>query len=290
MDRRVLPYLGLPLLIVTVWCVYKVGQVVLWVSTPAAALLVWSISRSDDRKLAEEMERWRKKSGKRKARVVVEDYDNPAVVRSAERATLTTKPKAMSAFRGAMSQAKGAEAKDVIAAPWELNAMLELAGGGKQAGVYQLLPKLAYVVAVEADGLASSDFVAVVAKLEAKYVQVLARPRTAEDVPKGPPIISKDAAFRHGFWVECAEPKAARELLSEGLRETLRDLGDAWLFVRGDAMALVRYGRVTAERVHALVAGADEIFAEIGADGGPSLVGEDDGPMVPAKLPSPARA
>jgi hypothetical protein len=41
-------------------------------------------------------------------------------------------------------------------------------------------------------------------------------------------------------------------------------------------MALVRYGHIDAARVHALVAGADEIFAEIGADGGPSLLGEDE--------------
>ena len=289
MDRRFLPYLGLPLLVITVWCVYKVGQVTLWVSAPLAVLLVWSISRTDDRKLAEEMEIWRRKSGKRKARVVSEDYDNPAVVRSGERPQVTTAKK-VSTYRGAQSQTTGDDPRQVVAPPWELTALLEQAGGGKQVGVYQLLPKLAYVIAVEADGVAGSDFVAVVAKLEAKHVPLLARPRVPEDVNAGPALISKDALFREAFWVECTDVKAARDLLSEGIRETLRELGGGWLFVRSDAMALVRYGYIDAGRVHALVTAADEIFAEIGADGGPSLLGEDDGAPSPMKAPAPARA
>lgn len=278
MDRRFLPWLGVPLLVITVWCVYKIGQVTLWVAGPLLVLLVWNISRTDDRKLAEAMEAWRKASGKRKARVVAESYRQPAVVRNTDRRDLARK-----------EVKKGAGDKSVVAPPWELSAMLELAGGGTQAGIYQLLPKLAYVIAVEADGLAGSDFVAVVAKLEAKHVQLLVRPRSADDKVTGPAVITKDAAFRDGFWIECADVKAARDLLSEGIRETLRDLKDCWLFVRGDAMAVVRYGYIDAARVHALVAGADEIFAEIGADGGPSLLGEDE-PAPPSVKLAPARA
>lgn len=280
MDRRrIIALLGVPLLIVTVWCVYKIGQVTLWVAGPLMVLMVWEISRTDDRKLAEEMELWRKRSGKRKARVVAESYRTPAVVRNVDRRDLARE-----------NVKKGAGAKAVVPPPWELTAMLELAGGGTQAGVYQLLPKLAYVIAVEADGVAGSDFVAVVAKLEAKHVQLLARPSTPEDAAfRGPVVIAKDARFREAFHVECADVKAGRDLLSEGVRETLRELGTCWLFVRGDAMALVRYGYIDADRVHALVTGADEIFAELGADGGPSLIGEDEAQNAPAAL-EPAHA
>jgi len=278
MDRRALGLLGLPLLVITVWCVYKIGQQTLWVSVPLMVLLVWNISRTDDRTLAEEMEAWRKTSGKRKARVVAESYRTPAVVRNVDRRDLARE-----------KVTKGAGDKVVVPPPWELTAMLELAGGGTQVGVYQLLPKLAYVIAAEADGVAGSDYVAVVAKLEAKHVQLLVRPRIPEDVSKGPAVISKDAAFRDAFWVECADVKAARDLLSEGIRETLRDLDGCWLFVRSDSMALVRYGHIDAGRVRALVAGADEIFAELGADGGPSLLGEDAAAAAGAKL-VPARA
>jgi hypothetical protein len=286
MDRRFLPWLGPPLLIATVWSVYKVGQVSLWVAAPLMLLLVWNIARTDDRKLAEEMEAWRKTSGKRKARVVSESYRNPAVIRK-DAAAQKSVPNPKAGYRDA-GRVKVAT-NGVVAPPWELLSLVEVAGGGHVAGTYQLLPKLAYVFAVEADGLSSSDFVAVVAKLEAKHVQVLVRPRTPDDATTGPAVITKDTAFRDAFWVECADVKAARDLLSEGLRETLRELKDCWLFVHGDAMALVRYGRIDAARVHALVAGADEIFAEIGADGGPSLLGENDADQPSGKL-APARA
>lgn len=288
MDRRALGLLGLPLLVITVWCVYKIGQQTLWVAVPLMVLLAWRISRVDDRKLAEEMEAWRKTSGKRKARVVSESYENPAVVRKQDAAPPSRSAPNPTAGDREAGRVKG-KASDVVALPWELTAMLELVGGGKQAGVYQLIPKLAYVIAAEADGVAGSDYVAVVAKLEAKHVQLLVRPRIPEDVSKGPAVISKDAAFRDAFWVECADVKAARDLLSEGIRETLRDLDGCWLFVRSDSMALVRYGTIDSARVRALVAGADEIFAEIGADGGPSLLGEDEAAVTGAKL-APARA
>jgi hypothetical protein len=263
--RPLLALLGFPLVALTIWCVYQedIRQDVLWVSVPLALLLIWFVSETDDRRFAEVMEAWRKTSGKRKARVFTEGYRTPAVIRT---------------------EVKG-KAKKVVAPTWELSTMIDIAGGGRQVGVYQLLPKLAYVVAVEADALAGSDFVAVIARLEAKHPELVVRPRVPEDKPSTRTVALRDSRFADRFWIEGADPKGAREMLSEGVREVLTDLGAAWLFVRGDAMALVRYGRVDAADVRALVDAADMIFAEIGADGGPSLTGDDD-EEVPAPTAS----
>lgn len=281
MPRSALALLAVPLVLVTLWAVYQpdIRQDVLWFSAPAAALLLWFVTSTDDRPLAEQMEAWRKRSGKRKARVVFEGYRSPAVIREpTDRRDLARKKLG--------PEPDGGKAKKVVNPPWELSAMVELAGGGRQVGVYQLLPKLAYVVAVEADALSSSDFVAVTAKLESKHAEVTVRPRTPDDRPTPRSVQLKDARFAAAFMVEAADPKAARELLSEGVREVMLELKVGWLFVRGDAMALVRYGRIHASDVHALVDVADAIFAEIGAEGGPSLLGEDEDP-APSPAPAP---
>jgi hypothetical protein len=288
MSQRALALLAIPLVLGTLWAVYQpdIGQRVLWVSAPLGALLAWAVSSTDDRRLAAEMEAWRKASGKRKPRVVFESYRNPAVVRPTDRRDLARKQ-----LEGGAGQASSAaRGKQVVAPPWELSSMVRLAGAGRQVGVYQLLPKLAYVVAVEADALATSDFVAVVARLEAKHPELVVRPRAVEERPTARTVQLKDARFNDRFFVESPAPKAAKELLSEGVRETLRDLEVGWFFVRGDAMALVRYGRIGAEDVRALVDAADEIFAEIGAEGGPSLLGDDDlAAEVPAKASSSSK-
>lgn len=286
MPRSALALLAVPLVLGTLWAVYRpgIGQDVLWVSAPAAALLLWFVSSTDDRPLAEQMEAWRKRSGKRKARVVFEGYRSPAVIReTTDRRDLARKQLG--------PEADGGKAKKVVSPPWELSSMVEVAGGGRQVGVYQLLPKLAYVIAVEADVVSSSDFVAVVAKLEAKHAEVTVRPRIPDDKPTARSVQLKDARFAAAFMVDAADAKAARELLSEGVREVMLELKVGWLFLRGDAMALVRYGRTEASDVHALVDVADAIFAEIGAEGGPSLLGEDEEEApVSAPKPKPKKA
>ena len=46
-----------------------------------------------------------------------------------------------------------------------------------------------------------------------------------------------------------------------------------------------RHGHIEASHVHALVDAADAIFAELGAEGGPSLLGEEED-EVPASKPA----
>lgn len=282
MPRRLLALLAVPLVLGTLWAVYQpaIGQDVLWVSGPLAGLLAWAVTSTDDHRLALEMEAWRKASGKRKARVVFEGYRNPAVVRTTDRRDLARKE---------LGPEAAGKAKAVVAPPWELSSMVDLAGGGRQVGVYQLLPKLAYVVAVEADAMASADFVAVVAKLEAKHDDLVVRPRAVEEKPTSRTVLLKDGRFNERFLVEASASKPAKELLSEGVRETLMELEVGWLFIRGDAMALVRYGHIEASHVHALVDAADAIFAEIGAEGGPSLLGDEED-EVPASKPASSKS
>ncbi len=286
MPRSAHALLAIPLVLGTLWAIYQpsIGQDVLWVTAPAAVLLAWIVTSTDDRKLAEEMEAWRKRSGKRKARVVFEGYRTPAVVRTPDRRDLARKQLG--------PEPDGGKAKKVVSPPWELSSMVEAAGGGRQVGVYQLLPKLAYVIAVEADAMSSSDFIAVVARLEAKRSEITVRPRVADDRPTARTVQLKDLRFNAAFITEAADGRSAKELLSEGVREVLLEHKAGWLFVRGDSMALVRYGHVDAAKVHALVDAADAIFAEIGAEGGPSLLGEEEEapPSLASKSKKPAVA
>jgi hypothetical protein len=73
---------------------------------------------------------------------------------------------------------------------------------------------------------------------------------------------------------DTAIAKQVRAWLSRPIREALLDFPDAWLSVQGKTMALTLYGSVSADKLHELVAAADVIFAEHGAEGGPSLLGD----------------
>ena len=50
----------------------------------------------------------------------------------------------------------------------------------------------------------------------------------------------------------------------------------AWLVVEGSMMALAIHGPVDADRLYALITAADAIFAEHGAEGGPSLFFDEE--------------
>ncbi len=207
------------------------------------------------------------------------------------------------AYRSAKEELQdGAGAKKVAHVPASLRRLLEAAGAGTPLGHYELVPKLAYLSVMKADMMSGSDHQTVIAMLEESVPALTVRPLPMiEGVPVQSTGIEfkKDPDFTAMFVVEAgvegdpaAPPmqgtdKAIRSFLSRPVRDALRDLPNAWLRVQGKTMALTLYGELESTELNALVATADVIFAEYGADGGPSLFGDDEeeelAPAKPAK-------
>lgn len=198
----------------------------------------------------------------------------------------------------------GPGAKIVSALPGPLQRVIDAAGGGDALGHYELVPKLAYLSAMAANAAAGSDLQAVTGKLEDDAPAFIVRPvpmiegegalSAGIEFKKDPgftaifqvePVVTAAPPPRPGAKEAKAQPplsdaeraKKIRGWLSRPVRDALRDLPDAWLYVQGRAMALVLYGTADAAKLHELVTVADVIFAEYGADGGPSLLGDEEG-------------
>ena len=75
------------------------------------------------------------------------------------------------------------------------------------------------------------------------------------------------------------------------LREALLDFPSAGCAstARPGPLAFTLYGPADADRMADLIAAADIVFAEYGADGGPSLLGDDDEDAEPAPAPPPSK-
>lgn len=232
----------------------------LWLAGPIVVLVIFLLTGRPDGRRGAEVERWRKEAG------------NP---------------------------------RRVTSMPGPLTRILETTGGGKALGYYELVAKLAYLTILGADALQGSDHVTVVARLDEGGPTFTARPLPiieGERMANTGVQFKKDPDFMAAFLVEPtledgppvtpSEPvaKAVRKWLSPPLREALLDLPDLWLRVDGKAkvMALTLYGPIDADRASALIAAADIVFAEYGADGGPSLFPEDEG-EAPAKAPPPKK-
>ncbi len=181
----------------------------------------------------------------------------------------------------------------VTSMPGPLTRMLASAGGGVRVDSFELVPKLAFLVAMGADATQGSDHTTVVARLDEASPTFTVRPLPiveGERVANTGVAFKKDTEFMELFLVERGlengppvpvsedGDKAIRKWLSPPLREALLDLPDAWLRVDGKAkiMALTLYGPADADRIQEILAAADIVFAEYGADGGPSLFGDDE--------------
>jgi hypothetical protein len=188
--------------------------------------------------------------------------------------------------------------RKVTSLPGPLARVLQTAGGGVPLGYYELASKLAYLAVMGADALQGSDHVTVVAKLDELGPTFMARPLPileGERVANTGVQFKKDDEFMEQFMVERtlseapdavaneAADKAIRKWLSPPLREALLDFPDGWLRVDGKAktMAFTLYGPADADKIDALIATADILFAEYGADGGPSLLPEEDDAFSP---------
>jgi hypothetical protein len=222
-----------------------------WVlfAAPVVVFVIFLLTGRPDRRRGVELDRWRKKAG------------NP---------------------------------RKVTSIPGLLARILEPAGGGTPVAYFELVPKIAYLAAMGADAFHGSEHATVVGRLDDQAPTFCVRPLPVlegERVANTGVEFKKDDEFMGLFLVERTldgEPsdkisetadKAIRKWLSPPLREALLDLPDAWLRVDGKnrTMAMSVYGLFDAEKMEALVATADIVFAEYGADGGPSLLAEGDG-------------
>ena len=193
----------------------------------------------------------------------------------------------------------GPGAKVVSALPGPLQRVINAAGAGDALGHYELVPKIAYLSVMAANAMTGSDLQAVSGKLEADAPAFVVRPLQSIEGERAANTgleFKKDPDFMGLFQVDIDEAQPApagakaslaiptdaerakkiRSWLSRPVRDALRDVPDAWLYVQGRAMALVLYGSADAAKLDELVTVADVIFAEHGDDGGPSLFGDDD--------------
>lgn len=256
----------------------------LWILGPLVIALVFLLSDRRDERRDAEIERWR------------EGMKSPPGSRTESSGYRETKEIPASSVPAP---------KAVTGMPGPLGRMVLAAGGGQKIGYYELVSKLAYVAVMGGDATAGSDHQTVVAKLDETAPTFTVRPLPILDGQREANTgvqFKKDAEFMEGFIVDRglegsdaapsppseALDKEIRKWLSPTVRAALLELPDAWLRVSGKAMALTLYGRVDADRMHELVTAADVIFAEHGAEGGPSLFGEDEEEEEKDAAPKPA--
>jgi hypothetical protein len=252
----------------------------MWILGPLLVAIIWLTTNWRDRRREGEVERWRRLMGDK--RVVDKEAEGYRTTKQ----TVSTKP--------------GPGPKVANALPGPLQRMINAAGGGDALGHYELVPKIAFLSAMSANAVTGSDLQAVTGKLEESAPAFVVRPlpiiegqrlaNTGIEFKKDPEFTemfqvdaeptasaaSKDAKAPATPPTEAETAKKIRGWLSRPVREALRDLPDAWLYVHGKAMALVLYGPADANKLYDLVTTADVIFAEYGDDGGPSLLGDDD--------------
>ncbi len=252
----------------------------MWMVSPFLAAFLYVLAAKDDPKRMREIERWRKAFGPLDLDATGGYRDKPKAVPAP---TATTPPPRANALPGLL--ARGLRAFD----------------GGEILGHFQLVPKLAYLSIVGSNAEQSSDFQAVVGKLETKkgpaftvvpipIVEGIPQPNTGIE-------FSKDRDFTEIFVVEAITPegeatspaamKAIRRWLSQPIRDALKDFPEAFVRVEGQTMVVAYYGEANAADLNRLVLAADTLFAEHGAGGGPSLFGDEDDEEGEEELEAP---
>jgi hypothetical protein len=246
----------------------------MWIVTPFFAAFVYILAAKDDPRRMRELDRWRKAFGPHQLDLVGGYREKP----KATATTVATPPPAVSALPSLLSRA------------------LRTFAGGEVLAHYELVPKLAYVSIVGSNSEQSSDFQAVLGKLENKKGPAFTiHPiPIVEGVPQANTGIPfpKDAEFTELFVIEPiidvggrsdvpASPaalKAIRKWLSQPIRDALKEVPEAFVRVEGQTMLVAYFGDASSEAMNQLILAADTLFAEHGAGGGASLFGdaEDD--------------
>jgi hypothetical protein len=241
----------------------------LWIVGPMAMALLYLATDWRDKRREGEVEQWRLGMGPRPA----------------------AKKKKAGYRDGKQTTPAPVGAKKVTTLPGPLARILLAAGGGERVGYFELVPKLAYLAVMGGDATSGSDHQTVIARLDEQAPTFMVRPlpiiEGQREVNNGVQF-KKDPDFMEQFEVARslepgfivagteADDKAIRKWLSPPLREALMELPDAWLRVEGKTMALTLYGSADADKLGELVTAADIVFAEYGAEGGPSLFGDEE--------------
>lgn len=182
---------------------------------------------------------------------------------------------------------EGGGARVVKTMPVELAGALDHAGGGEPLVMYELFPKLAYLALVRSSELAISDHQTIVGKLASVAPEFTLSPQPVVDgalqVQTRGVVFAKHAAFSTQFIVEGPDASAIKKWLTRPIRNALLEFPGLWLRVRGSTMTLTLYGSADSALLDELVITADALFAEIGAEGGPSLLGPEDEPEAAPK-------
>lgn len=230
--------------------------------------LIFVLTGKVDQRISKEIEAWREQLGTRRAK---QQKKTKAAGDGKKKKTKDSRPKAV----GALSR--------------DFAEVIEEIGEGIVVGQYELAPKVAYARFVAGDVGGSSDHQSVLVRLAEPGPTFIAKPLPLLDeenrVPNTGIEFRKDPEFFSTYLVE-ADATLAKDIgrwLSRDLRALLREHGDAWLCVRGRAMALTVYGSIRAEKIAALMELADVFVAEHGAEDGPSLFGETDRTNVKEK-------
>jgi hypothetical protein len=178
----------------------------------------------------------------------------------------------------------------VASVPSGLRGALVDVGGGDQVVHYELVSDLAYLSFMEANATAGSDYQTISAKLEVAGPAMVVRPLPIIDGARSQNTgvqFKKDPELMEKFLVEGEDAKAIGKWLSAPIRRALCEVPWAWLRVQGKTMTVTGFGTLEAAKLDALVELADAVFAEHGAEGGPSLFGDEpanDDPMIDVKL------
>ncbi|TKD01175.1 hypothetical protein [Polyangium fumosum] len=231
----------------------------LWIVAPIAAGLIFVLTGQVDKRALSAIEAWRDAFGARRAGG-----------KARAKAAGTKKKKA-----------KDTRPKRIAGLATPLGRVAELAGGGKLLGDYELVPKVAYARFVLGDVAGSSDHQTVVVAMEEAGPAFTARPLPFVDGKPAPNTgiqFRKHPEFMDVYLVEGSTSlaKAIGKWLTRPLRELLCESGEVWVRVEDKALALTIYGPVREEKIAALLEIADLFVAEHGAEGGPSLFGEDE--------------
>lgn len=233
----------------------------LWIVGPVAVGLVFVLTGKVDQRALKEIEAWREELRARRAML---------------------QKKAKSSGEAKRRRSKDARPKPVGGLSRDFADITEEIGEGRIVGQFELAPKVAYARFILSDGDGSSDHQSVIVRLAEPGPTFVAKPLPLLEqdtrVPNTGIEFRKDPEFFSTYLVE-ADAKLAKQIgqwLSRDLRTLLREHGEAWLYVRGRAMALTLYGTIRADKMAKLIELAEVFVAEHGAEDGPSLFGETD--------------
>jgi hypothetical protein len=247
---------------------FRIKESWFWAGAPWVGGLIYVLSGLKDKRRERLIERWRRAMADRPKEAAEEQQRKQA--EAAAKLGPHRKPKKKK------TKYEVGPPKKLASIPAALTSALARAGSGSSLGHYELVPNVAYLSVFAANESESSDYQSVVMKLEDKAPTFSVRPLPIVEgrrVDNTGVKFAKDPTFMGLFLVEGAHPKPIGKWLNRPIREALCDTPDVWLRVQDQTLTLTLYGKASAEQLMTLVATADVLCAEYGADGGPSLFG-----------------